>query len=460
MLLAAVIACLGSFSVATAADYAVNSADEFVTAWNQAAASNEASTITITVPSGSDNITLTQEQRAQLNAISGTGNVTIQMTDASNKLVNFNYDLVNNQVSFNDVTLSEPLGSDNDIVVTNASNTTTIDGRNIAIEGTNDAANPKTVGATVTSTNGQVGIGDNVSMEKAVTVTGQAAQTVDPATPPTGQAYTKTTYNTYNNSNEQAVVLGNNVTMQDTVTATGQIVSDPASKVALNGDVTSTAGIGTVTTEQFDASNAQTGKTVIDSMDDSVSGGIILGETTAGAVTLKTEGGNISLGDNSVLDGTTVSAESADLNKTVYSNDGGSWNTVASTEKLGTIEGSVTLGENTTVKGNSTLTADDNIAIGNNSVITGNTAADGVISAGGQISIGDGTQVLDNTATSDGKAAINLADGQTLYIGSGAILSGNTSNGVSGSVQAGQNTQINVYTDSTAYTFINDGNLQ
>ena len=52
MLLAAVIACLGSFSVATAADYAVNSADEFVTAWNQAAASNEASTITITVPSG------------------------------------------------------------------------------------------------------------------------------------------------------------------------------------------------------------------------------------------------------------------------------------------------------------------------------------------------------------------------------------------------------------------------
>lgn len=104
-----------------------------------------------------------------------------------------------------------------------------------------------------------------------------------------------------------------------------------------------------------------------------------------------------------------------------------------------------------------TLTADDNIAIGNNSVITGNTAADGVISAGGQISIGDGTQVLDNTATSDGKAAINLADGQTLYIGSGAILSGNTSNGVSGSVQAGQNTRINVYTDATAYTFINDG---
>lgn len=83
------------------------------------------------------------------------------------------------------------------------------------------------------------------------------------------------------------MVLGNNVTMQDTVTATGQIVSDPASKVALNGDVTSTAGIGTVTTEQFDASNAQTGKTVIDSMDDSVSGGIILGETTAGTVTLK-----------------------------------------------------------------------------------------------------------------------------------------------------------------------------
>lgn len=166
MLLAAVIACLGSFSVATAANYAANSADSFVTAWNQAAASNEASTITITVPAGSDNITLTQEQRAQLNAISGTGNVTVQMADPSGKLVNFNYDLVNGQVSFNDITLSEPLGSDNDIVVTNATDTTTIDGRNIAIEGTNDAANPKTVGATVTSTNGQVGIGDNVSMEK------------------------------------------------------------------------------------------------------------------------------------------------------------------------------------------------------------------------------------------------------------------------------------------------------
>ena len=133
MLLAAVIACLGSFSVATAANYAANSADSFVTAWNQAAASNEASTITITVPAGSDNITLTQEQRAQLNAISGTGNVTVQMADPSGKLVNFNYDLVNGQVSFNDITLSEPLGSDNDIVVTNATDTTTIDGRNMEV---------------------------------------------------------------------------------------------------------------------------------------------------------------------------------------------------------------------------------------------------------------------------------------------------------------------------------------
>ena len=70
-----------------------------------------------------------------MNAISGTGNVTVQMADPSGKLVNFNYDLVNGQVSFNDITLSEPLGSDNDIVVTNATDTTTIDGRNIAIEG-------------------------------------------------------------------------------------------------------------------------------------------------------------------------------------------------------------------------------------------------------------------------------------------------------------------------------------
>lgn len=457
MLLAAVIACVGSFSVATAADYPANSAESFVTAWNQAAASNEASTITITLPAGTDSITLTQEQRAQLNAISGTGNVTVQMTDASGKLVNFNYDLVNNQVSFNDITLSEPLGSDNDIIVTNATNTATIDGRNIAVTGTNDASNPKTIGAAVTSTNGQVGIGDNVSMEQAVTVTGQAAHTVDPATPPAGQAYTRTTYDTYSNSNEQAVVLGNNVTMQSTVTATGQIVSDPAAKVTLNGDVTSAAGIGTVTTEQFDAANTQTGKTVIASMDDSVSGGIVLGETTAGAITIKTQGGNVSLGDNSVLNGTTVSAESADLNKTVYSNEDGNWSTVASTEKLDTIEGSITLGKNTTVEGNATLTADDNIAIGNNSIITGNTAADGVVNAGGQISLGDGTQVLGNTATNADKAAINLADNQTMYIGSGVVLSDNTSNGASGSVHAGQNTQINVYTDAAAYTFINDG---
>lgn len=457
VLLAAVIACLGSFSVATAADYPVDSADSLITAWNQAAASNEASTITITLPSGTDNLTLTQEQQVQLQAISGTGNITIQMADPSGKLVNFNYDLVNDQVSFNDITLSEPLGSDNDIVVTHATNTATIDGRNVAIMGTDDAAHPKTIGALITSTNGQVGIGDNVSMEKAITVNDQATKTVDPQTPPAGQAYTRTTYSTYNDSNEQAVVLGNNVTMQSTVTATGQIVSDPASKITLNGDVTSTAGIGNVTTEEFDASNTQTSKTVIDSLDDSVSGGIVLGETTAGAINIKTQGGNVSLGDNTVLNGTTVSAESVDLNKTVYSNDDGNWNTVANTERLDTIEGSITLGNNSTVKGNATLTADDNIAIGNNSVITGNTAADGIVTAGGQISIGDGTQVVDNTATNADKAAINLAESQTLYIGSGAVLSGNTANGVAGSVHAGQNSQINVYTDATAYTYINDG---
>ncbi|MCC8148606.1 autotransporter domain-containing protein [Akkermansia sp.] len=457
VLLAAVIACLGSFSVATAADYPVDSADSLVTAWNQAAASNEASTITITLPPGEDSLTLTQEQRVQMQAISGTGNITIQMADPSGKLINFNYDLVNDQVSFNDITLSEPLGSDNDIVVTHATNTDTIDGRNVAIMGTDDAAHPKTIGALITSTNGQVGIGDNVSMEKAITVNDQATKTVDPQTPPAGQAYTRTTYSTYNDSNEQAVVLGNNVTMQSTVTATGQIVSDPASKITLNGDVTSTAGIGNVTTEEFDASNTQTSKTVIDSLDDSVSGGIVLGETTAGAINIKTQGGNVSLGDNTVLNGTTVSAESVDLNKTVYSNDDGNWNTVANTERLDTIEGSITLGNNSTVKGNATLTADDNIAIGNNSVITGNTAADGIVTAGGQISIGDGTQVVDNTATNADKAAINLAESQTLYIGSGAVLSGNTANGVAGSVHAGQNSQINVYTDATAYTYINDG---
>ena len=64
-------------------------------------------------------------------------------------------------------------------------------------------------------------------MEKAVTVTGQAAHTVDPSTPPAGQAYTRTTYDTYSNSNEQAVVLGNNVTMQDTVTARSSVIRRP-----------------------------------------------------------------------------------------------------------------------------------------------------------------------------------------------------------------------------------------
>lgn len=457
MLLAAVIACLGSFSVATAADYTANSADSFITAWNQAAASNEASTVTITLPAGSDNITLTQEQRAQLNAISGTGNVTVQMTDASGKLVNFNYDLVNEKVNFNDITLIEPLNSDNDIVVTNATNTTTINGRNVAIEGTNDAANPKTIGASVTSTNGQVGIGDNVTMEQAVTVNAERFTTVDVFVPTPGEPYTTTTPTNYENSNETAVVLGNNVTMGSTVTATGQIVSDPASKVTLNGDVTSTAGIGGVLTQEYDASHTQTSKTFVESLDDSISGGIVLGETHAGAITVKTVGGNVSLGDNTVLDGTTVSAESVDLKKSVYNNDDGNWNTVASTENLETIEGSVTLGNNSTVKGNSTLTADDNIAIGNNSLITGNTAADGVVNAGGQISIGDGTQVLNNTATNADKATINLAAGQTLYLGSGVVLSGNTSNGASGSVYAGQNSQINVYTDGTGYTYVNDG---
>lgn len=458
MLLAAVIACLGSFSVATAADYTANSADSFITAWNQAAASNEASTVTITLPAGSDNITLTQEQRAQLNAISGTGNVTVQMTDPSGKLVNFNYDLVNEKVNFNDITLIELPTSDNDIVVANATNTTTINGRNVAIEGTSDAANPKTIGASVTSTNGQVGIGDNVTMEQAVTVNADPSTTVDNVTPPAGEAYTTTTPTNYENSNETAVVLGNNVTMESTVTATGQIVSDPASKVTLNGDVTSTAGIGGVLTQEYDTSHTQISKTFIESLDNSISGGIVLGETHAGAITIKTVGGNVSLGDNTVLDGTTVSAEAVELKKTVYGNADGSWNTiVGNPETLETIQGSITLGNNSTVKGNSTLTAEDNIAIGNNSLITGNTAADGIVTAGGQISIGDGTQVLNNTATNADKAAINLADGQTLYIGSGAVLSGNVSNGASGSVYAGQNTQINVYTDGTGYTYVNDG---
>ena len=457
MLLAAVIACLGSFSVATAADYTANSADSLVTAWNQAAASNEASTITITVPSGSDSITLTPEQKAQLAAISGTGSITVQMTDASGKLVNFNYDLVNEQVKFNNITLSEPTGSSNDIVVTNASNTT-IDGRNISIVGSDDPKASKVFGTAITSTNGQVNVGDNVVIDQTVTVNGVATTTQDPATPPAGQAYTRTTTSSFKDSNEIAVQLGDNVSLQGAVTATGQITGDPDSKVTLNGDVTSNAGIGSVTTEGFDASNTQTSKTVTQSMDNSVSGGIALGETTAGAITIKANGGDISLGDNTVLDGTTVQADSVDLTKTVYNNTDSVWGTVEGTpEVLDTIEGNIALGQNTTVKGNATLTADDDIAIGENSLIAGNSAADGIVTAGGQISIGNGTQVLNNTATDADKAAINLADDQTLYIGSNTVLSGNTANGVSGSVYAGVNTQINVFTDAGAYTYISDG---
>lgn len=458
MLLAAVIACLGSFSVSTAADIPATDAASLVTAWNQAAASNEANTITITLPAGTTDITLTAEQKAQLNAITGTGDITIQMTDANGELVNFNYDLVNDQVNFNDITLSEPSDSNNAIVVTNATSTTTIDGRNISVTGTNDAANPKIIEATVTSTNGQVNIGDNVSMQNTVTVDADPSATISPETPPAGEAYTRTTTSSYGGASDQAVILGNNVTMQDAVTATGQIVSDPASKVVLNGDMTSVSGIGFVTVEDFNAANTQTSKTVTDSMDESVSGGIALGETTAGAVSIKTQGGNISLGGNTVLDGTTVSAESADLNKTVYSNDNGNWNTVVGApEKVGSIEGSLALGGNSTVKGNATLSADDNVTIGNNSLITGNTDADGVVTAGGNISIGDGTQVLDNTATGADKATINLAEGQTLTIGSGTVLSGNTADGAPGSVYAAQNSQINVGANGTATTYINDG---
>ncbi|MFR4416250.1 MAG: hypothetical protein ACLT8E_01945 [Akkermansia sp.] len=70
--------------------------------------------------------------------------------------------------------------------------------------------------------------------------------------------------------------------------------------------MTSTAGIGTVTTEQFDAANNQNSKTVIDSVDDSISGVSSLVKP-AGSITIKTVGGNVSLGDNTVLNGTTVS---------------------------------------------------------------------------------------------------------------------------------------------------------
>lgn len=457
MLLVAVMACLGSFSIATAADYTANSADTFVTAWNQATASNETSTITITVPSGSDNITLTEEQRVQLAPISGTSHVTVQMTDASNKLINFNYELVNDQINFNNITLSEPSGSTQDIVITNASDSTTVNGSNISIKGINDASTPKTIGATITSTNGQVTIGDNVIMSKTITVNGSAASTVDPSIPPTGQAYTQTTTNTYKDANNQAMVLGNNVTLQDTVTTAGQIISDSASKITLNGDVTSSSKIGTVTSEQFDGTGNQTGKNVTDSMADSITGGIILGETSAESVTLKTAGGQISLGNHSKLDNVTISAESISLNKTIYNNTGGRWNTVESTEKLNTIEGNITLGDQVSIKGNSTLTADNQITIGSNGIITDNTVSNGVITAGGQIIIGEGTQIVNNTATGSDKGVINLADGQTLNIESGVILSGNTSNGVSASVLTGQNSQLHISAQANTSTFINDG---
>lgn len=458
MLLAAVIACVSGFTVATAANLTATDAAGLVTAWNQAAGLNEASTITITAPADGSAITLTQEQRAQLNAISGSGAITIQMTDANGKLVNFNYDLINDQVKFNDITLSEPAGSDNDIIVTNAANTT-IEGRNIAIVGSDDPKAPKNFGTTITSTDGQVGIGDNVSIEQSVTVNATAVETKDPQTPPTGQAYTQNTSSSYKNANETAVVLGDNVALRSTVTATGQIVSDPDSLITLSGDVTSNSGIGNVTSESFDASGTQTGKTVTDSMGDSVAGGIVLGQTTAGAITIKANGGIVALGDNTVLDGTTVQADSVDLTKTVYeAGADGTWNTVSGTpEILDTIEGNVALGDNSTVKGNATLTAGDTIVIGDNSLITGNSAANGIVNAGGQISLGDGTQVLNNTATNADTAAVNLADGQSLYIGSATVLSGNTANGVSGSVYAGVNTQINVFTDAAAYTYINDG---
>lgn len=57
-------------------------------------------------------------------------------------------------------------------------------------------------------------VGDNVAIDQTITVEGVATTTQDPATPPTGQAYTKTTSSSYQDSNEVAVQLGDNVSLQ------------------------------------------------------------------------------------------------------------------------------------------------------------------------------------------------------------------------------------------------------
>ncbi len=129
MLLTAVLACVSGYTVATAADYTVATGEELVAAWNEAAASAEASAITITAPADDTPLTLTDEQRAQLNAVTGTGDITISMTDPNGTLSNFNYSVVNSQVQFANITLEE---DGKDIVLSDAAATDAM-GNNVTL---------------------------------------------------------------------------------------------------------------------------------------------------------------------------------------------------------------------------------------------------------------------------------------------------------------------------------------
>ncbi len=448
MLLTAVLACVSGFTVATAADYSAATGNELVAAWNEAAASDEASVITITAPADGGPLTLTDEQKAQLNAITGTGNITVSMTDASGALSNFNYAVVNDQVQFSDITLQD----DNDIVISRASDTTVINGKDIVITGSEA---PKTVGAEINSENGLVSIGDKVTAIGDITVrTEPVVETVTNPTPaPTDQAYTRTTVFRLSNPNEIGVLLGDNVTTTGDIRTVGKVYGAADDMVILNGDINSGAAIGATIEESVDATGTPTSAYIRMNADDIIPGGVELGQTVAEDVTIRVGGGDVILGDNSVLTTSDVIAEGIDIREGVIPRAAnGGWDFQhEEMQSVGYIEGNIVLGDKVTITEDSELWADDDIVIGDNALIEANDVQTGVLTAGGNIVIGENAQIIDNTS---GLGVINLSEGSTLILESGAVLANNTSNGFDATIVAEQGSQINIYTDADDTTII------
>ncbi|MDO4411067.1 MAG: autotransporter domain-containing protein [Akkermansia sp.] len=450
-LLAAVMASLTVIS-AYSADFSVGSADELITAWNQAARSNDNSTITITAPS-QGTFTLTNEQKNQLQAITGTGKITLRMSSPTGALENFNYTLVNEQVSFVDITLAEPLNSTNDIVISHAGNAT-IQGKNISVLSSETTNN---LDASINDTNGRVILGNNTNMGQNITINAQASTNTTPMPAPADSPYTRTSTTSFTQDGMGVLILGTNTTLQ-AATVTGQIVSNADAEITLNGDISSTAAIGSITTEEFDSTGTQTSKVITDSPSNTLTGGIRLGKVTAGDITISSTGGDISLGTGSQLNGTTITSTNATLRKTSYSNDDGNWSTIIGTpETIDTLYSNISIGDNSNITGNARLNSANNITLGKNTSITGNSTTTGVITAAGNIHIGANSQISDNSTNTENTAVINIAEYQTLHLGAGSILTNNTANNTPASIVAAPNSQIII--TGTGDTYINDGIL-